>query len=197
MASTIFQAERPRFAHREAADRVPVGIEIQPARRRIRGADRGTWSPARSGTGRARVGHLRDPPHGNDRRPGRAQRTVRCMLWRAYSWLTGYSGHSSSTIRMSLPKASCTSTVDSGVNVWRIAVEVRLEDHALLGDLAQAAQAEDLKAAGIGEDGVRPGHEAVQSAHLADQLVPGPQIQMIGVGQQDLRRRDLRRDRAG
>ena len=31
------------------------------------------------------------------------QRTVRCMLWRAYSWLTGYSGHSSSAIRMSLP----------------------------------------------------------------------------------------------
>ena len=35
-----------------------------------------------------------------------------------------------------------------------VAVEVRLEDHALVGDLAQAAEAEDLEAAGIGEDGV-------------------------------------------
>ena len=55
------------------------------------------------------------------------------MLSRAYSWLTGYSGHSSSTIRMSLPKASWTSTVDSGVNVCAVAVEVRLEDDAVLG----------------------------------------------------------------
>ena len=48
----------------------------------------------------------------------RAHPTVRCMAVRAYSWLTGYSGHSSSAIRMSLPNASCVSTVDSGVNLW-------------------------------------------------------------------------------
>ena len=62
---------------------------------------------------------------------------------------------------------------------------MRLEDDAVVGDLAQPAQAEDLEAAGIGEDGARPGHEAVQPAHAADQLVAGPQIEMIGVGQQD------------
>ena len=33
--------------------------------------------------------------------------------------------------------------------------------------LRRLAEAEDLEAAGIGEDGVRPGHEAVQSAELA------------------------------
>ena len=68
----------------------------------------------------------------------------------------------------------------------RVAVQMRLEQHALFGDLAQAVETEDLKAAGIGEDRPRPGHELVQSAELADGLVPGPQIQMIGVAQDDL-----------
>ena len=35
----------------------------------------------------------------------------------------------------------------------QIAVEMRAEHHAVLGDAAQAAQAENLEAAGIGEDG--------------------------------------------
>ncbi|SPF44226.1 conserved hypothetical protein [Candidatus Sulfopaludibacter sp. SbA4] len=67
----------------------------------------------------------------------------------------------------------------------QIAIEVRLEDDAVLGDLAKAAEAEDLKAPRIGEDGVGPGHEAVQPSHLADELVAGAQVEMVGVGQQD------------
>ena len=67
-----------------------------------------------------------------------------------------------------------------------IAIEVRLENHALIGDLPQAAEAEDLEAAGIGENCVGPGHEAVQSAHFADELVAGAQEKMIGVGEEDL-----------
>ena len=78
-----------------------------------------------------------------------------------------------------------------------VAIEVRLEDDAVLGDLAQAAQAEDLEAAGIGEDGVGPGHEAVQSAQFADEFVAGAEEEMVGVGEKDLRRRDRRRGRAG
>ncbi len=66
-----------------------------------------------------------------------------------------------------------------------IAIEVRLEDDALIGDLAQAGEAEDLKSAGIGEDGVGPGHEAVEAAHLADEIGPGADIKMIGIGEQD------------
>ena len=104
-------------------------------------------------------------------RPARAQRTVRCMLSRAYSWLTGYSGHSSSAIRMSLPKASCTSTVDSGVKVCGSPFRCERNTTPSSVDLAQAAQAEDLEPARIGEDGVGPGHEAVQPAHPADRLV--------------------------
>jgi hypothetical protein len=67
----------------------------------------------------------------------------------------------------------------------QIAVEVGLEDHALVGNFAEAAEAEDLEAAGIGEDGVGPRHEAVKSAHFADELVAGAEEEMVGVGQQD------------
>ena len=56
----------------------------------------------------------------------------------------------------------------------RIAVQVGVEQHAFFGDLAQAVQTEDLKAAGIGQDRPRPGHELVQSAQLADGLMPRP-----------------------
>ena len=66
-----------------------------------------------------------------------------------------------------------------------VAIQMRLKRDALVGDLAQTAQAEDLEAARIGQDGARPGHEAVQPAQAADQFVAGPQKQMIGVGQQD------------
>ena len=68
-----------------------------------------------------------------------------------------------------------------------VAVEMRLEHHALFRDLAQPAQAEDLEASGIGEDGPRPIHELVQAAELADGFVAGPQIEMIGVAEDDVR----------
>ena len=55
----------------------------------------------------------------------------------------------------------------------------------MIGDFAQAGEAEDLEAAGIGEDGVGPGHEAVESAHLTDWLVAGTKVEMVGVGEQD------------
>jgi hypothetical protein len=64
----------------------------------------------------------------------------------------------------------------------RVAVQVRLEDDAFVGDLAQTGEAEDLVAAGIGEDGAGPGHEAMQAAELADQFVAGAQEEMVGVG---------------
>lgn len=54
-----------------------------------------------------------------------------------------------------------------------IAVQVRTEQHALIAHLAQAVQAEHLKAARVGQNGPVPGHEAVQAAHSPDQLVPG------------------------
>src|SRR5438270_14072811 len=52
-----------------------------------------------------------------------------------------------------------------GRKEMRIAVEMRVKQHTLLGDLADRIQAEDLKSAGIGEDGTGPSHEAMQAAH--------------------------------
>src|SRR5262249_31346426 len=65
------------------------------------------------------------------------------------------------------------------------AIEMRTEAHARVGNFAQLGKAEDLIAAGIGENGARPGHEVVESTELAHQLVPGPQIKMISVGQEE------------
>src|SRR5579871_3368163 len=42
------------------------------------------------------------------------------------------------------------------------AVEVRAEGDAVLADLAQVAQAEDLEAPGVGQDGAVPAHEMMQ-----------------------------------
>ena len=66
------------------------------------------------------------------------------------------------------------------------AIEMRTKRDAVVGHFAEIAQAEDLKAARIGEDRVRPRHEFMQAAHLADQLMAGPEIQMIGIRKQNL-----------
>jgi hypothetical protein len=68
----------------------------------------------------------------------------------------------------------------------RGAIEVRTKRHALVGNLAQVVQAENLEAAGIGEDGSRPRHEAVQAAELADGFDSRTQIEVIGVAQKNL-----------
>ena len=66
------------------------------------------------------------------------------------------------------------------------AVQMRAEDHAFVRDFSQIGETENLKAARIGEDRSRPGHEAVQAAEPADAFVAGTQIQMIGVAEQNL-----------
>src|SRR5712692_6765840 len=67
------------------------------------------------------------------------------------------------------------------------AVQMRSEEHALVRDFPQPGQAEDLISTGIGEDRARPGHELVQAAQIADERVPRPEIEMIGVGEKNLR----------
>ena len=64
-----------------------------------------------------------------------------------------------------------------------VTVQVRMEHDALLGDLANAGKAKDLKSTRIGENGARPGHEAVQSPKLTNQLVAGTKIKMIGIAE--------------
>ena len=63
---------------------------------------------------------------------------------------------------------------------------MRLEPRALVGDPAHAREAEHLIAAAVGEDRPVPGHEPVQPAAPRDQIVTGPQVQVIGVAQNDL-----------
>jgi hypothetical protein len=63
---------------------------------------------------------------------------------------------------------------------------VGLEDDATFFNFAQTGETEDLEAAGIGKDGIGPGHETVEAAQLADELMPRPEEKMIGVGEQNL-----------
>ena len=66
------------------------------------------------------------------------------------------------------------------------AIEMRTKRHAVVRHFAQFAQAEHLVAARIGENRARPRHEFVQPAHGADQFVPGPKIEMIGIRKENL-----------
>ena len=61
------------------------------------------------------------------------------------------------------------------------------EAYSLISHPSQFGKAEDLIAAGIREDGARPGHEFVQPAEFADQFVPGTQIKVIGIREDDFR----------
>ena len=63
---------------------------------------------------------------------------------------------------------------------------MRAKGDAIFLDLAQFTQAENLEAAGIGENRPRPCHETMQSTEIADGLDSRAQIKMVGIAQQDL-----------
>ena len=65
------------------------------------------------------------------------------------------------------------------------AVEVAAERDAVLVDDPQVAERDDLEAARVGQDRAVPVHEPMQAAEPRDPLVPGPQVQVVGVGQDD------------
>ena len=76
-------------------------------------------------------------------------------------------------------------------------VKMGTEFHTFLTDLAQAVQAEDLKAAAIRQDGPRPGGEAMQAAVPGHEFVARAQVEMVGVAENDRRadgREVVRRD---
>ena len=58
---------------------------------------------------------------------------------------------------------------------------------ALFRHPAQALERKHLKAAGVGEQVAGPGHEAVQPAELGDDVFAGPEVQVVGVAEDDLR----------
>src|SRR5271165_6895011 len=67
------------------------------------------------------------------------------------------------------------------------AIEMGAELYSVFGHLTQVAEAEDLKPPRVGEQWARPAHELMQPAELADELVAGAQIQVIGISKNDLR----------
>src|SRR5271156_1476284 len=66
------------------------------------------------------------------------------------------------------------------------AIQMRTKRHALIRHLAQFTEAENLEPARISEYRPRPRHKLMQPAHLADQFMPGTQIQMVGIRKQNL-----------
>ena len=89
---------------------------------------------------------------------------------------------------MSAPRFSWMAMDFLGREAVRGAVDVALEGDAVVVDLALlSARREDLEAARVGQDRAVPVHEGVQAAHLGDQLVAGPQVEVVGVGQHQAR----------
>ena len=65
-------------------------------------------------------------------------------------------------------------------------VEMRSEVRPVLVDRPPRGEAEHLIPAAVGQDRLRPADEPVEPAPAGDEIVAGPQIQVIGVAQQDL-----------
>jgi hypothetical protein len=63
------------------------------------------------------------------------------------------------------------------------AVEVALKLHAVLADRTELRQREHLESARVRENRTIPAHEAVQPAHLADDIVARAEVQVVGVGE--------------
>src|SRR5215472_4494505 len=63
------------------------------------------------------------------------------------------------------------------------AIEMRAEAHTFVGDFAKSREAENLVAAGIGQDRAGPRHELMQAAKAPNQLMARTQIKMIRVGE--------------
>ena len=70
--------------------------------------------------------------------------------------------------------------------VQAVAVDRRGEGDAFLVNFAQGSEAEYLKSSRIGEDRVRPAHEAVQPGVSGDDFNAGTQPQVEGVAEHDL-----------
>src|SRR6266480_4395558 len=118
-----------------------------------------------------------------------AQRSVSSSERSAASRVAGYAKHSSSGWMMSAPSACWTSSARSGE---RKCVEPSTGDRNStppLADPAELRQAPDLEPAGVGEERAVPRHEPVEAAELADELVAGPEQEVEGVAEHDLRAR--------
>ena len=67
------------------------------------------------------------------------------------------------------------------------AVDVRGKAHAVVGDVVERGERKDLEAAAVRQNGAVPVHELMQPPCARDELVAGTHIEVIGVGEDDLR----------
>ena len=67
-----------------------------------------------------------------------------------------------------------------------LAVVMRIEVDAFLLNLTQLCEGKDLKSAAVGKNGTLPVHELMKAAHLADDVIAGTQVEMVGIAQLDL-----------
>ena len=96
----------------------------------------------------------------------------------------GKTGWSKATAT-SEPSASWTLDRDLRREPVERAVEMAAERDAVVVDDPQVAERDDLEAARIGQDRAVPVHEPVQAAEPGDPLVAGPQVEVVGVRQDD------------
>src|SRR5690606_11467914 len=61
--------------------------------------------------------------------------------------------------------------------------DVCSSDLAVFAHRVEGGEREHLKAARVGENGSVPLHELVQPAHVANEFVAGPEVQVVGVGE--------------
>ena len=66
-------------------------------------------------------------------------------------------------------------------------VEMGLKLDPFFGNSNQGIKAEDLESPTIGKQGMVPVHELVQPSEPADPLMPGPQVEMVGIGKDHFR----------
>jgi len=62
-------------------------------------------------------------------------------------------------------------------------IQMRLERDPVFRDVPETGQTQHLVAAAVRQDGPVPSHEPVQAAERLDDLVSGPQVEVIGVAQ--------------
>ena len=66
------------------------------------------------------------------------------------------------------------------------AVDMRGKFYAFIRYLTHGRQGKDLEPAAIGKDRPVPVHKRMQTAGLSYDVVTGPQVKMVGVGEDDL-----------
>ena len=167
-----------RVAHREAADGEAVEGVLREEAGRL-GAQRGIEAALHDGEeGLLRVGARGEAPQGP------AVRAVHRLADGA-PLCGGRQAHVEDHHHVGADGGLHLDRALGGEDV-RPAVHVAAEARPLLVDRPVVREREDLEAAGVGEDGAVPAHEAVDPAHAPERLRARPEHEVVGVREDDL-----------